>query len=321
MAIVEEMQKRRLGNSDLELTPIGIGAWAMGGGGWAFAWGAQDDNESIAAIHEALDRGVNWIDTAAVYGLGHSEEVVARALEGRSNRPYVFTKCERRWGADRQIYKSLKADSVREECEASLRRLKVDVIDLYQIHWPEPDEDIEEGWGALAKLKEEGKVRWIGVSNFNAKQLERARRIAPITSLQPPYSAISPEVEAETLPYCRQHNIGVIVYSPMKSGLLTGKMTKERVAGLPEDDFRKRAIAFQEPNLSRNLELAQLKKRIGERHGRSAGEVAIAWTLRHPAVTAAIVGMRSAEQARGVLGALEFRLSAEEIAEIDSFRA
>jgi aryl-alcohol dehydrogenase-like predicted oxidoreductase len=320
LVIVEEMQKKRLGNSDLELTTIGVGAWAMGGGGWAFAWGPQDDDESIAAIHEALDRGVNWIDTAAVYGLGHSEEVVARALEGRANRPYVFTKCERNWDANRQIYKSLKADSIRRECEASLRRLKVDVIDLYQIHWPEPDEDIEEGWTTLAKLKEEGKVRWIGLSNFNAKQMERVRPIAPITSLQPPYSAVSPEIETDILPYCRQHDIGVIVYSPMKSGLLTGKMTKERVASLPEDDFRKRALAFQEPNLSRNLELAQLMKSIGERHGRTPGEVAIAWTLRHPAVTAAIVGMRSADQARGVLGALDFRLSAEEIAEIDAFR-
>jgi aryl-alcohol dehydrogenase-like predicted oxidoreductase len=315
------MQKKRLGNSDLELTPVGVGAWAMGGGGWAFAWGPQDDDQSIAAIHEALDRGVNWIDTAAVYGLGHSEEVVARALAGRSNRPYVFTKCERNWDDNRQIYKSLKADSIRRECENSLRRLKVDVIDLYQIHWPEPEEDIEEGWGALAKLKEEGKVRWIGVSNFNAQQLERVRPIAPITSLQPPYSAVSPEIENEVLPYCQRHGIGVIVYSPMKSGLLTGKMTKERVAALPEDDFRRRALAFREPNLSRNLELAQLMKRIGERYGRAAGEVAIAWTLRHPAVTAAIVGMRSAEQARGVLGALEFRLSPEEIEEIDRFRA
>jgi aryl-alcohol dehydrogenase-like predicted oxidoreductase len=315
------MQKKRLGNSDMELTPVGVGAWAMGGSGWAFAWGPQDDDESIAAIHEALDRGVNWIDTAAVYGLGHSEEVVARALQGRSNRPYVFTKCERRWNENREIYKSLKADSIRSECESSLRRLKVDVIDLYQIHWPEPDEDVEEGWSTLAKLQQEGKVRWIGVSNFNAQQMERCRKIAPITSLQPPYSAISPEVEAEALPYCQQHNIGVIVYSPMKSGLLTGKMTKERVAALPPDDFRKRTLNFQEPHLSRNLELADLMRRIGERHGRLAGEVAIAWTLRYPAVTAAIVGMRSAEQARGILGALDFRLSDEEVAEIDRFRA
>jgi len=292
----------------------------MGGGGWAFAWGPQDDDESIAAIHAALDRGVNWIDTAAVYGLGHSEDVVARALEGRSNRPYVFTKCERVWNQERQIQKSLKRDSIRRECEASLRRLKVDVIDLYQIHWPEPDEDIEEGWETLAQLKQEGKIRWIGVSNFNATQLERARKVAPITSLQPPYSAISAEIEGQVLPYCHQHGIGVIVYSPMKSGLLTGKMTKERIAAMPEDDFRRRAPAFQEPQLTRHLALAHLMRAIGERHGRSAGEVAIAWALRHPAVTAAIVGMRSASQVEGVIGALDFRLSPREIAEIDTAR-
>jgi len=314
------MQKKRLGNSDLELTPVGVGAWAMGGGGWAFAWGPQDDDESIAAIHAALDRGVNWIDTAAVYGLGHSEEVVARAIAGRANRPYVFTKCERIWDEAGQISKSLKRDSIRRECEASLARLKVDAIDLYQIHWPEPDEDIEEGWETLARLKEEGKVRWIGVSNFNVAQMERIGRIAPITSLQPPYSAVSPEVEDAILPYCKERGTGVIVYSPMKSGLLTGKMTKARVAALPEDDFRRRALAFQEPNLTRNLALAELMKRIGARHGRSAGEVAIAWVLRHPAVTAAIVGMRSAEQAEGVLGAMEFRLTMDEIAEIERAR-
>jgi aryl-alcohol dehydrogenase-like predicted oxidoreductase len=316
------MLKKRLGNSDMELTPIGVGAWAMGGGGWAFAWGPQDDSESIAAIHCALGHGVNWIDTAAVYGLGHSEEVVARALaEWSGPRPYVFTKCERVWNEKREIGKSLKADSVRRECEASLRRLRVDTIDLYQIHWPEPDEDIEEGWAEMARLKQEGKVRSIGVSNFNASQLERCRRIAPVTSLQPPYSAVSPEIEQEALPYCQQHGIGVIAYSPMKSGLLTGKMTKERVAAFPEDDFRRRALAFQEPHLTRNLALADLMGNIGARHGRTAGEVAIAWTLRHPAVTAAIVGMRSAEQTAGVIGALEFRLSAEEIAEIDRFRS
>ena len=314
------MTKKRLGNSDMELTPIGVGAWAMGGGGWKFAWGPQDDNQSIAAIHEALDHGVNWIDTAAVYGLGHSEEVVARSLEGRSNRPYVFTKCERVWNAQREISGSLKAESVRRECENSLLRLRVDSIDLYQIHWPDPDADLEEGWTEMARLKEAGKVRWIGVSNFNAQQLERCRKIAPITSLQPPYSAISPEAEEELLPYCQTHGIGVIVYSPMKSGLLTGKMTKERVAAFPEDDFRRRAPAFQEPALTRNLELADLMKRIGERHGRTAGEVAIAWTLRHPAVTAAIVGMRSAEQTRGVIGALEFRLSADEVEEIKGYQ-
>lgn len=313
------MEKRRLGNSDLEITRVGVGAWAMGGGGWAFAWGPQDDRDSIAAIHTALDRGVNWIDTAAVYGLGHSEEVVAQALEGRSTRPYVFTKCERLWNERGEIRPSLKADSIRRECEASLRRLKAERIDLYQVHWPQPDEDIEEGWGAVAKLREEGKVRWIGVSNFNPEQMERCRRIAPITSLQPPYSAVSPEIEEDILPYCERHGIGVIVYSPMKSGLLAGKMTRERLANLPQDDFRRRAPAFQEPQFSRNLELAELMGRVGARRGVSAGVVAIAWTLRHPAVSGAIVGMRSPEQASQVLAALEVRLDAEEIAEIDRF--
>ncbi|HEY1217754.1 MAG TPA: aldo/keto reductase [Bryobacteraceae bacterium] len=315
------MVKKRLGTSDLEITPVGVGAWAMGGGGWKFSWGPQDDAESIAAIHAALDAGVNWIDTAAIYGLGHSEEVVARALEDRAEKPYVFTKCSRVWNERREISGSLKADSVRRECEASLRRLKVDAIDLYQIHRGEPDADIEEAWTALEKLRQEGKVRWIGVSNFDAAQMERCRPIAPIASLQPPYSAISPEIESELLPYCQRHDIGVIAYSPMKSGLLTGKMTRERVANFSPDDFRRNALAFQEPHLGRNLEMAELMKRIGARHGRPAGQVAIAWTLRHPAITAAIVGMRSAAQAREVLGALEFRLGAEEIAEIDAFRA
>ena len=315
------MQKKRLGNSDLDLTPIGIGAWAMGGGGWKFGWGPQDDAQSIVAIHAALDLGMNWIDTAAVYGLGHSEEVVARALAGRgfsgSNpRPYVFTKCERMWDEQGNISGVLKADSVRRECEASLRRLKVDVIDLYQIHWPEPDQDLEEGWTTLAKLREEGKVRWIGGSNFSVAQLTRCEKIAPVTSLQPPYSAISPEAEAELLPHCLKQNIGVIVYSPMKSGLLTGTMTRERIAAFPEDDFRKRATAFLEPALTRNLALADKMKEIGARHGRSAGEVAIAWTLRNPAVTAAIVGMRSVDQANGVAGEMEFRLSDAEAAEL-----
>lgn len=305
----------------MTLTPIGVGAWAMGGGGWKFAWGPQDDAQSVAAIHTALEAGVNWIDTAAVYGLGHSEEVVARALaEWSGPRPYVFTKCERTWNEKREITGRLKADSVRRECEASLRRLRVETIDLYQIHWPEPDEDIEEGWRTLDQLKQQGKVRWTGVSNFNVPQMERCRAIAPITSLQPPYSAISAEVEAAELPYCKAQGIGVLVYSPMKSGLLTGTMTRERIAAFPADDWRGRVPAFQEPQLSRNLKLAELMRSIGARHGRTPGEVAIAWTLRNPSVTAAIVGMRSAEQAHGVTGALEFRLSKEEIAEIDAFR-
>ena len=314
------MITKRLGNSDMNLTPIGIGAWAMGGGGWAFGWGPQDDAQSIAAIHAALDHGVNWIDTAAVYGLGHSEEVVARALAGRPTRPYIFTKCERVWNDKGEISGSLKADSIRRECERSLTRLGIETIDLYQVHWPDPDADLEEGWQTLAQLQREGKVRWIGVSNFNSSQLERCRRISSVTSLQPPYSAISPDVETEILPYCQQNNIGVIVYSPMKSGLLTGTMTRERVAAFPADDFRKRALNFQEPHLSRNLQLAELMKQIGSRHGRSAGEVAIAWTLRHPAVTAAIVGMRSPQQVAGVIGAMEFRLSAQEIQEVADFR-
>lgn len=292
----------------------------MGGGGWKFSWGPQDDEQSIGTIHAALDRGINWIDTAAVYGLGHSEEVVGRALAGRSNPPYVFTKCERVWDEQGEIRSSLKADSIRRECEASLRRLKVERIDLYQLHWPDPDAEVEEGWSTLARLKEEGKVRWAGVSNFDARQLERCRKIAPVTSLQPPYSAISPDVEKELLPYCGEHGIGVIVYSPMKSGLLTGKMTKERVAAFPADDFRRQALAFQEPQLSRNLELAGILKRIAGRHGCSAGEVAIAWVLRNPAVTAAIVGMRAPEQVDGIIGAGELQLSAEEAAEIEGWR-
>ena len=318
MVIVEDMKKKRLGNSDIDLTPIGVGAAAMGGGGWQYAWGPQDDRESIAAIHTALDGGANWIDTAALYGLGHSEEVVARALAERACRPYVFTKCALVWNQAGEITASLKADSIRRECESSLRRLKMDAIDLYQIHWPNPDEDIEEGWGAMAKLKQGGKVRWIGVSNFSVEQMERCRKIAPITFLQPPYSAASQEAEKEILPFCLAQGIGVIVYSPMKSGLLSGKMTRERVEALPQDDLRRRSQAFQEPNLSRNLRLQELMACIGARRGVSAGVVAIAWTLRHPAVTAAIVGMRSAKQVAGVIGAADFRLSAEEVQEIES---
>ena len=313
------MQTKQLGHSDMHITPIGIGAWAMGGGGWAFGWGPQDDDESVAAIHAALDAGINWIDTAAVYGLGHSEEVVARALKGRSNKPFVFTKCERVWNERREIGKSLKADSIRREVEASLRRLQLDVIDLYQIHWPEPEEDIEEGWTAMAQLQREGKVRWIGVSNFNVDHLRRAQAIAPITSLQPPYSMLAREIEEAVLPYTHANGIGVIVYSPMKSGLLSGAMTRARIAAMPDDDFRRRTAPFQEPRLTRNLELAELLRAIGQRHGRTPGEVAIAWTLRHPAVTAAIVGMRSAKQVEGVIGAAEFRLSPEEVQEIEGF--
>lgn len=310
------MQTKQLGNSDLMITPLGIGAWAMGGSGWAFSWGPQDDNDSIAAIRAGVDAGLNWVDTAAVYGLGHSEEVVGRAVAGLSKKPYVFTKCERCWDSTGQILKSLKKDSIQRECEASLKRLNIDTIDLYQIHWPEPDEDLEEGWEALVRLKEAGKVRHIGVSNFNASQLARISKIAVPTSLQPPYSMISPEVEASILPYCGEHNIGVIVYSPMRNGLLSGTMTKERVANLPEEDIRRRMPPFQEPNLTRNLALVEKLRTIGARHGRTPGEVAIAWTLRRPEVTAAIVGLRNAGQLNGVIGAAEFRLSEAEVKEI-----
>ncbi len=315
------MKTRPLGDSDLHITPIGFGAWAIGGAGWAFAWGPQDDRDSIAAIREALDLGVNWIDTAAVYGLGHSEEVVARALEGVKNRPCIFTKCERIWNERREIGKSLKADSIRRECEASLRRLRVDRIDLYQIHWPEPEEDIEEGWATLAKLKDEGKVRWIGVSNFNVAQMKRVQAIAPITSLQPPFSLIRREIQAEILSYCAEHNIGVIAYSPMASGLLTGAMTRERIARLPADDWRRRNPQYQEPLLSRNLHLVELLKTIGGRHGQSPGAVAVAWVLRHTAITGAIVGARRPGQLKEVIGAAEFRLAPEEVAEIERFLA
>lgn len=315
------MQTKRLGSSDLDITPLGIGAWAIGGGGWRFAWGPQDDGQSAAAIRKALDAGINWIDTAPVYGLGHSEQIVAQAIEGRTPKPYIFTKCERNWTADREIFACLKRDAIRKECEDSLRRLRVDVIDLYQIHWPEPEEDIEEGWETLARLKEEGKVRWIGVSNFTTPQLERIQAIAPPTSLQPPYSILSPEIEQRQLPYCAEHGIGVLAYSPMKSGLLTGKMTRERIASMPPDDFRQRTPHFQEPKLTRNLELVELLRGIGARHGRTPGEVAIAWTLRRPEVTAAIVGLRSPEQVDGVIGAAAFRLSEAEAGEIDTFLA
>jgi aryl-alcohol dehydrogenase-like predicted oxidoreductase len=314
------MQTRRLGNSDMHITPIGFGAWAIGGGGWAFAWGSQDDADSVAAIREALDLGINWIDTAAVYGLGHSEEVVAKALDGVKKRPFVFTKCGRVWDEQRQIGKRLKAASIRKECEDSLRRLKVDVIDLYQMHWPEPDEDIEEGWQEMNRLKAEGKVRWVGVSNFSAEQMARVAKLGPIASLQPPYSMIRPEVEESILPHCLANNIGVIAYSPMASGLLTGAMTRERIAALPADDWRKEKNKhYQEPLLTRNLNLVELLRKIGTPHGKSPGEVAVAWVLRHPAVTAAIVGARRPGQLRELVGAAEWRLTPAEVEELDGF--
>ena len=314
------VETKRLGNSDLELTSIGFGAWAIGGGGWQFGWGSQDDEDSIAAIQRAVELGVNWVDTAAVYGLGHSEEVVGKALKGISGvKPYVFTKCERRWDEKGEIYKSLKAESVREECEGSLRRLGVEAIDLYQIHWPEPDEEVEEGWGAVQRLKEEGKIRWAGVSNFSVAQMERAAKIAPITSLQPPYSLLNRKIEAELAPYCERNGIGVINYSPMVAGLLTGKMTAERLATMADDDWRKRSANFMAPKLEKNLMLADKLKEIAGRHGVQTGVVAVAWTLANPAITAAIVGGRNAEQVEGTAAALRFRLSGAEMEEIGTF--
>ncbi len=312
------MHTRQLGKSEIHITPIGFGAWAIGGGNWSAGWGDQDDKESIAAIQHALAMGINWIDTAAVYGLGHSEEIVGEAIKGRE-RPYIFTKCSLVWDESRKVGNSLKADSIKRECEASLKRLGVDYIDLYQIHWPNPDPDIEEGWSAMADLKKQGKVRAIGVSNFNVEQMKRAQKIAPIDSLQPPYSMLRPEVQDEILPFCEQEQIGVIVYSPMASGLLTGTMSKKRVENMPDNDWRKNADEFKEPRLSRNLQLAQLLSDIGFPHNVSAGVVAIAWTLHNSAVTAAIVGGRSKAQVDGILPAAEFRLSASEVADIEKF--
>jgi aryl-alcohol dehydrogenase-like predicted oxidoreductase len=318
------MQTRKLGNSDIHITPVGYGAWAIGGSGWDFAWGSQDDNDSIAAIHRSLELGVNWIDTAAVYGLGHSEELVARALrQWKGLRPYVFTKCAMRWDENGHVSKVHTADSIRQECEDSLRRLQVDVIDLYQVHWPPEDNgpSIEEAWRTLAALQKEGKVRWIGVSNFDAPQLQRAEKIAAVTSLQPPYSLIRRRIESEILPHCESRGIGVIVYSPMASGLLTGAMTRERAANLPQDDWRRNNPEFREPKLSENLQLVERLQKVAARYKTTPGAIAIAWTLRLPAVTGAIVGARNAKQAEGVMRAGEIKLTSQDIAEIEGTAA
>ncbi len=309
------------GNTDMDITRVGFGAWAIGGGDWEYGWGSQEDKDSVDAIHRALDMGMNWIDTAAVYGLGRSEEVVAHALDGMAEKPYVFTKCSLRWDDNRKIYSSLKADSVRGEVEDSLRRLKVEAIDLYQVHWPNPDPEIEEGWATLAELKKEGKLKHIGVSNFNVQQMTRANAIAPVETLQPPYSPVKTAVADEILPYCGEHNIGVIVYSPMYSGMLTGAMTKERVANMPDNDWRKRDDEFQEPRLSRNLQLAALMETIAKRHNVPTPAVSIAWTLRNPNVTAAIVGARRPSQVDGIIPAASLELTDEDMQEIDAFLA
>ena len=315
------METRQLGNSDLQITAVGFGAWAIGGSGWQFGWGAQNDEDSVAAIHRALEMGVHWIDTAAVYGLGHSEEIVARALKSwHGAKPYVFSKCGRRWDSQGNIHTDVNAASVRREVEDSLRRLGLETIDLYQMHWPpNPDSpQLEEAWTTLADLKQQAKVRWVGVSNFSVAQLKRAQAIAPVTSLQPRYSLVHREAETELLPFCRSEGIGAIVYSPMASGLLTGAMTRERISALPKDDWRKNHPDFTEPRLSANLAIAEKLRAVGQRRGKTPGEVAIAWTLHNPAVTGAIVGARNAKQAEGVMTAGELRLTEEEVNEIES---
>jgi len=319
------VQTRQLGNTDICITPIGFGAWAIGGPDYAFGWGPQDDADSVAAIHRAIDGGINWIDTAPVYGLGRSERVTAHALKslGSSRRPYLFTKCSLVWDEQRTISHSLKAASLRNEVDGSLRRLETDVIDLYQIHWSNmfgsdgPAPDIEEGWNTLAELQKAGKLRHIAVSNFDVSELERIRPIAQVASVQPPYSMLRRGIEQDIIPYCQANQIGVIVYSPMAAGILTGAMTRERAASLPANDWRSRNPELQEPKLTGNLALVEVLRTIGARYGASPGAVAVAWTLRQPAVTGAIVGFRNAGQVDGIIAAGTFRLSEGEIAEIE----
>jgi aryl-alcohol dehydrogenase-like predicted oxidoreductase len=306
-----------LGRTGLDITRVGFGAWALGGGGWEFGWGPQRQDESIAAIHRALELGVNWIDTAAAYGFGRSEEVVGQALHGLTERPYVFTKSSLLDDGTRHVVHSLKRDSILREAELSLKRLGIDAIDLYQIHWPNPEPDIEEGWAAMAELKERGLVRHIGVSNFSVAQLRRIEQIAPVETIQPPYSLINRGAEAELLPFAGQHGIGVIVYSPMGSGLLTGGITRERLAAMPEDDWRKRDQAFTEPRLSEHLALAGRLRTVADRHGVTPGAVAVAWTLRNPAVSGAITGFRRADQVDPILPAASLELTDQDIAEIE----
>jgi aryl-alcohol dehydrogenase-like predicted oxidoreductase len=311
------LKKRQLGQTGLEITRVGFGAWAIGGGDWEFGWGPQDGEDSIAAIHRALEQGINWIDTAAAYGFGRSEQMVGRALQGVAERPYVFTKCSLLPGPGRTVAHSLKRDSVLREASASLERLGVDAIDLYQIHWPIPVEDIEEGWAALAELKERGLVRHIGVSNFDVDQLRQIQQIAPVETLQPQYSLIERDIEQEILPFTLEQRIGVIAYSPMGSGMLTGKMTRARIEQMSDSDWRKRDERFQEPQLSTNLDLVDRLTAVAERYDTTAGAVAVAWTLRNPAVDAAIVGFRRADQVDPILPAAGLELTDEDVIEIE----
>jgi aryl-alcohol dehydrogenase-like predicted oxidoreductase len=302
-----------LGETGLEITRIGFGAWAIGGGNWEFGWGPQDDDASIAAIHHALELGVNWIDTAAVYGFGRSERIIGRALKGMRERPFVFTKCSLLEGPNRRVVQSLEPDSIRREIEASLERLDVDAIDLYQIHAPYPDEMIEAAWTTLVDLREQGLARHIGVSNFGVPQLRRCREITPVETLQPRYSLIARDAEAEILPFCEEAGIGVIAYSPMGSGLLTGNIDRQRVESLADDDWRKSDPAFQEPQLTEHLALVQRLRGLAERHGTTPAAVAIAWVLRNPAVDGAIVGFRRPDQIDPVIAGGSLELSDDDV--------
>ncbi len=310
------MRTAKLGNTDLELTSIGLGTWAIGGP-WQFGWGPQDDDEAIAAILKALDLGVNWIDTAAIYGCGHSEELVGKALKQTSEKPIVATKCGLLWNEKREKVSCLKPASIHTECEDSLKRLGIDCIDLYQMHWPEPDEQIEDAWAEMDKLRKEGKVRYIGVSNYNVEQLKRIGRIAPVASLQPPYSMIRRDAEDELFAYCAENNIGIVVYSPMQRGILTGKFSQERIAALAIDDHRRRSVEYQQPQFSVNLELVEKLKPIAERNDRTLAQLAIAWVLRRKEVTAAIVGARRPAQIEETAGAGDWILSKEDIDEVE----
>jgi aryl-alcohol dehydrogenase-like predicted oxidoreductase len=316
-----QLETVELGGTGLQITRVGFGAWAIGGGGWEFGWGPQEDEESIAAIQRALELGINWIDTAAAYGFGHSEEVVGRAIAGLAQRPYIFTKGSLVEGRGRSVVHSLKRDSILREVGDSVERLGVDAIDLYQIHWPIPDQDLEQGWSAFAELKEQGLVRHIGVSNFDVAQLERIRQIAPVETLQPPYSLVDRDVEQEILPYAERERIGVIVYSPMGSGLLTGRMSRERIERLPDDDWRAHDARFREPQLSRHLALVDRLAAVAARYDTTPGAVAVAWTLRNPAVDAAITGFRRPDQVDPILAAAAgLRLTDADVAQIEDVR-
>lgn len=317
-----DLPKRRLGDSGPEITRVGFGAWAIGGGGWAFGWGPQDDNAAIAAMRHAVERGVSWIDTAAVYGHGHSEELVGQLLRElpAADRPLVFTKCGLVWDPDNPMADArsvLEPASIRRECEASLRRMGVERIDLYQFHWPDAvGTPVEDSWGEMVRLVEEGKVRWAGVSNFGVGLLERCEAIRHVDSLQPPLSLVRREAAAQEIPWCRDHGTGVIVYSPLQSGLLTEKWTAERVRNLAPDDWRRRSPEFQTPAVERSLALRDALVPIARRHDTTVAAVAVAWTLAWPGVTGAIVGARSPEQVDGWIDAARLELTDEDLDEI-----